>query len=174
LNRTVKSRCYILQAVLSSIKLSPRNAFNLYFYKMAYLEKQLIIKRSQIPGAGKGLYTKKEIAKGERIVEYKGKIITWPEAKQQKYINGYIFYITRNHVIDAYTYIKALARYANDARGFAKIKGLTNNAEYVVDGGKAYIDAKRKIEKGEEILVGYGKEYWDNLKHDLKANEASK
>ena len=141
---------------------------------MAYLEKELIIKRSQIPGAGKGLYTKKEIAKGERIVEYKGKVITWPEAKQQKYINGYLFYVKRNYVIDAYSYIKALARYANDARGFAKIKGLTNNAEYVVDGGKAYIDAKRKIEKGEEILVAYGKEYWDNLKHDLKASEASK
>ena len=114
------------------------------------------------------MYTKKPIAKGERIVEYKGKVITWAEAKQQKGINGYLFYITRNHVIDAWTYMKALARYANDARGFAKVKGLTNNAEYVVDKGKAYIDAKRKIEKGEEILVAYGKEYWDNLKHDLQ------
>jgi len=138
---------------------------------MAYLEKRLVIKRSQITGAGKGLYTKAEIAKGERIVEYKGRIITWKEAKEQKYINGYIFYITRSNVIDALTYPKALARYANDARGFTKVKGLANNAEYVVENGKAYIDAKRKIGKGEEIMVAYGKEYWDNLKKDLQQME---
>jgi uncharacterized protein len=38
---------------------------------MALLEKQLFIKISIIPGAGKGLFTRKPIAKGTRIVEYK-------------------------------------------------------------------------------------------------------
>ena len=46
---------------------------------MALLEKQLVIKKSTIPGAGKGLYTKKPIKKGNRIVEYKGKVSTWKE-----------------------------------------------------------------------------------------------
>jgi len=137
---------------------------------MPYLEKQLVIKRSQLPGAGKGLYAKRAIAKGERIVEYKGRIITWAEAKKQPGINGYLFYITAKKVVDAAGYTKALARYANDARGFTKIKGLLNNAEYVVDDGRVFIDAKRTIAKGEEILVGYGKEYWDNLKTSLRGN----
>jgi len=38
---------------------------------MALLEKQLVVKRSAIPNSGKGLFTKKFIPKGTRIVEYK-------------------------------------------------------------------------------------------------------
>lgn len=136
---------------------------------MAYLEKTLIIKRSQIPGAGKGLFTKQPIEKGARIVEYKGRPITWKEAKQQKGINAYLFFITAEKVLDAKTYLKSLARYANDARGFIRIKGLLNNAEYVIEEGRVFVDAKRAIAKGEEILVDYGKDYWNNLKRDLEA-----
>ena len=36
---------------------------------MALLRKQLYIKKSGIPNAGKGLFTKKPIAKGTRIIE---------------------------------------------------------------------------------------------------------
>ena len=68
---------------------------------MALLEKQLYVKKSQIPGAGKGLFTKKPIPKGTRIVEYKGKRSTWKEVKDDDGKNGYIFYINRKHVIDA-------------------------------------------------------------------------
>ena len=32
----------------------------------------LIVKKSQLPKAGKGLYTKVPIKKGEKIIEYKG------------------------------------------------------------------------------------------------------
>ena len=40
---------------------------------MALLEKHLFVKESTIPGAGKGLFTKVDIAKGSRVVEYKGR-----------------------------------------------------------------------------------------------------
>jgi len=46
-------------------------------------ERHLFIKRSNIPGAGKGLFSKKFIAKGSRIVQYKGKKTTWKEVQQQ-------------------------------------------------------------------------------------------
>jgi len=36
---------------------------------MAYLEKDLFLKKSHLPGAGKGLFTKIEIPKGTIIVE---------------------------------------------------------------------------------------------------------
>jgi hypothetical protein len=39
---------------------------------MAFLEKQLYLKKSHLPGAGKGLFTRKAIAKGSRICEYTG------------------------------------------------------------------------------------------------------
>jgi SET domain-containing protein len=133
---------------------------------MALLEKQLVVKRSTIPASGKGLFTKKFIPKGTRIVEYKGKITTWKEVEHNNGANGYIYYVTRNHVIDARTYTKALARYANDARGLQKIKGLLNNAVYVQDKLQVFIEAAKDIPANSEILVSYGKEYWDAIRHN--------
>src|SRR4051812_18059538 len=101
---------------------------------MALLEKQLFVKKSTIPNSGKGLFTKKFIPKGTRIVEYKGKISTWKDVKDEDGRNGYIFYVNRNHVINALPTTKPLARYANDARGLVKIKGIINNSDYVTDG----------------------------------------
>lgn len=131
---------------------------------MALLEKQLVVKRSTLPGAGKGLFTKKFIPKGTRIVEYKGKITSWKDADHRNGGNGYIYYVKRYHVIDALPRPKALARYANDARGMNKVKGITNNADYVEDGLKVYIESTKDIPANSEIFVGYGKEYWDVIK----------
>jgi hypothetical protein len=135
---------------------------------MALLEKQLVVKRSTIPGSGKGLFTTKEIPKGAKIVEYKGRVTTWKEADHRNGENGYVYYIKRDLVVDALPFRKALARYANDAKGLSRVRGVTNNSEYVEEGGKVYIVAKKKIPKNAEILVGYGKEYWDVIRHNRK------
>ncbi|MEP7256797.1 MAG: SET domain-containing protein-lysine N-methyltransferase [Flavitalea sp.] len=142
---------------------------------MALLEKQLSVKKSTIPDAGKGLFTRKLIPKGSRIVEYKGKISTWKDALHDDGKNGYIYYIKRNHVIDALAYKSYLARYANDARGLKRVKGILNNAEYVEDGLRVFIEAKKDIPANTEILVGYGKEYWDVIRFNIPlwAKEAS-
>ncbi len=137
---------------------------------MALLEKQLVVKTSTLPAAGKGLFTKVAIPKGTRILEYKGKITTWKEVDHNNGANGYIYYVKRTHVIDAGTDKKVLARYANDARGLTRIKGLVNNAEYLEEGLKVYIVAKRNIGAGEEIFVPYGKEYWDVIRHNHKVD----
>src|SRR5882672_756888 len=131
---------------------------------MALLEKQLEIKKSLIPTAGKGLFTKKTIPKGARIIEYIGRITTWKEISKESDSNRYILYINKHHVIDARPYKKAIARYVNDARGIKKIKGVTNNAIYIEEELRVFIEAKKNIPAGSEILVGYGKRYWDNLK----------
>ena len=138
---------------------------------MALLEKHLLVKKSQIPGSGQGLFTKKMIPKDTRIVEYKGKMTTWKEVDHHEGKNGYIYYITRNHVIDASSYKKALGRYANDARGLKRIKGLNNNCVYVQDGLKVYIESTKDIPANSEILVDYGKEYWDVVKYNMKIDE---
>ena len=137
---------------------------------MALLEKHLLVKRSTIPGAGKGLFTKVAIEKGTRIVEYKGRITTWKEVEWDSE-NKYIYTINPRHVIDASKTLKALARYANDARGLTKIKGVTNNCIYVNDGLHAYIESVKDIPAGAEIFVAYGKEYWDVIRQNIK-NEA--
>lgn len=135
---------------------------------MPLLEKQLIIKRSTIPGAGKGLFTKKFISKGTRIVQYKGYTTTWKAVQQAKDFNGYVFYIKRDVVIDAKNYVTTFARFANDASGITKIKGVNNNCVYTIEGDKVFIDAKKDIHAGEEIFVPYGKEYWDVVRHNIK------
>jgi uncharacterized protein len=134
---------------------------------MALLEKHLVVKTSTIPGAGKGLFTKVPIEKGTRIVEYKGRITTWKEVEYDSE-NRYIYTINPKHVIDAKRTLKALARYANDARGISKVKGITNNCIYVNDGLRAFIEAVKDIPAGGEVLVAYGKEYWDVMRKNEK------
>lgn len=138
---------------------------------MALLEKKLEIKTSTLPGAGKGLFTTTAIPKGTRIVEYKGKVTTWAKADHEDGDNAYIFFLNNRHVIDAAKRPSALARYANDARGLGRVRGISNNAEYHGDGKKVYITATKNIAAGAEILVQYGKDYWDVIKKNMKGKE---
>jgi uncharacterized protein len=143
---------------------------------MALLEKQLVVKRSIIPNSGKGLFTKKFISKGTRIVEYKGKKTTWKDVDIDEGRNGYIYYINRNHVVDARPTPQHLGRYANDAQGLTRVKSLTNNSRYIADMDtlRVYIEAVKDIPAGGEILVQYGKEYWDVIKHNMRIDEREK
>lgn len=130
----------------------------------------LFIKKSRIPKAGKGLFTNKAIKKGQKIIEYKGEIINWKEygkrVKENK--DGYLFYINNERCIDAYPTPQYKARYANDAEGLQRIKGLHNNSVYEIIDNKCFIVAERNIEAGEEILVDYTKEYWDCVRYNIK------
>lgn len=130
----------------------------------------LIIKKSQLPAAGKGLFTTKFIKKGTKIIEYRGEIIDWKEyckrVKEDK--DGYLVYINRKKCIDAYNTPQYKARYANDAEGLIRDKRFKNNAEYQVIDDKVYIVAQRDIQPGEEIFVSYSKDYWDVVKYNIK------
>ena len=137
---------------------------------MALFEKYLRIKKSKLPKAGKGLFIKIDIPKGKRVVEYKGKLRLWKNVKHLDGYNGYMMYITRHAVIDAQPAINTFGRYANDAKGFGKTPGLKNNCEYVSEGTKCFIESLRPIRKGEEILVGYGKDFW-KLQRKIRAGE---
>ncbi len=134
---------------------------------MALLEAFLVVKKSSIPGAGNGLFTTRAIPKGTRIAEYKGKHTTWKDVDHRNGTNMYIYYVNKNFVIDARTYTKALARYANDARGLTIIKGLSNNCHYVPDGTRVFIESLKNIPAGAELLVSYGKEYWDAIRYNM-------
>ena len=135
---------------------------------MALLEKSLFIKHSTLSGAGKGLFTKVLIPKGKRIVEYKGKVLTWKAVeKMPDDRNGYVFFFSNRYVIDAWKH-KGFAHYANDAKGIVKVEGLKNNSEYVTEGKRCFIEAIRDISAGSEIFVGYGGEYWQAIRYNLR------
>lgn len=156
-----------------TLNLRPRNIL------MALLEKKLVVRPSTIPDSGMGLFTEVDIPKGTQIVEYKGRVSTWKEANHDDGDNGYIFFVNRNHVIDARRMKSSLARYANDAKGLSKVKGVVNNAEYEPLGTRVFIKALRNIPAGSEIFVSYGKEYWETVRENIKidaqkAKEAAK
>jgi SET domain-containing protein len=139
---------------------------------MALLNKYLFVKKSTLPNAGKGLFTKVFIPKGTRVTEYKGQVLTWKEVeKMADYRNGYVFYFTKNYVIDAWKTKKGLAHYANDAKGLTKVEGLKNNCEYDTEKKRCFVVAMRDIPAGSEILVGYGPEYWQVIRYNIKQDE---
>jgi SET domain-containing protein len=136
---------------------------------MALQEKHLYIKKSALPGAGKGLFTKVFIPKGTRIVEYKGEVLTWKQVeKLPDERNGYVFYITAKHVIDAWRH-KGFAHIANDARGIVRVEGIDNNSEFVTEGKRCFIEATKDIPARAEIFVGYGAEYWQVIRQNIRA-----
>lgn len=142
---------------------------------MALLEKSLFVKKSTIPGAGKGLFTKVDIKKGTRIIEYRGKVVTWKEVeKMADDRNGYVFFFNSKYCIDAWKTNKGVAHYANDAMGITRVEGVKNNAEYVTEKKRCFIEAMRDIPKGSEILVGYGAEYWQVIRYNIRLEQKNK
>jgi SET domain-containing protein len=133
---------------------------------MALLEKDLLVKTSSLPNSGKGLFTKVLIPKKTLIVEYQGEICKWKDV-EDNFDNGYIYFVNRNHVIDAGKSVKFLARYANDATGLSKIKGIRNNSKYTTKGLQVFIEAAEDIPAGGEIFVSYGDEYWKVVKKNI-------
>lgn len=140
---------------------------------MAYLQKWLRVKKSQIPKSGKGLFTTCDIKKGQRIVEYKGRLHKWKDIKYQDATNGYLLYMTSQAVIDGRP-SRSFGRYANDAAGLSRVNGLKNNAEYLYEGKRCYIEAKRFIAAGEEIFVAYGREYWSDRRMEIGMKKVTK
>lgn len=120
-------------------------------------------KKSTLPGVGKGLFARRLILKGERIIEYKGRITTFREVQESEVVNPYIYYVNRNHVIDAMPFPESLGRYANDAQGPVQLAGCVNNAKFLVVAKRVFFEATANIQPGAEIFVSYGKGYWETI-----------
>lgn len=116
----------------------------------------LRIKTSEIPGAGKGVFTTMPIPKGAIICKYTGDIV---QEDDPDYSNPYALQIKERPptFIDASkTNEPGEGRWVNDGRDV-----MPNNAElvYVSRDKMGYVKALRDIRPGEEILVDYGEDY---------------
>lgn len=136
----------------------------------------LIVKTSQLPNSGKGLFTSSPIKKGEKIIEYKGEIIDWKEYEKrvERDEDGYLFFINKKTCIDAFNTPQHKARFANDAAGLSRVKGLRNNSVYEIEDNRCFIVSTRDIKAGEEIFVSYTKEYWDCIRYNIKIGRHKK
>jgi len=136
----------------------------------------LIVKKSKIPGSGKGLYTTKAIKKDSKIIQYRGEEIGWKEYKERvdRDEDGYLFFFNRNKCVDAFHTPQYKARYANDANGFGRVKGLKNNSQYEIFDDACFIVATRDIKAGEEIFTDYTKDYWDSMRYNVNLKKQQK
>jgi SET domain-containing protein len=109
------------------------------------------VRRSGIHG--KGVFALRPIAKGERILEYTGSVITWKQAKKLPPHNPddpnhtFFFHIDDKHVINGLDGGNA-AKWINHACG--------PNCEADEDDGRVFITALRDIAPGEELNYDYG------------------
>ena len=113
--------------------------------------RRIQVRRSGVHG--KGVYSLREIARGETIIEYTGERITWKEAlrRHPHDLNDpdhtFYFHIDDRHVIDANVGGNA-ARWINHA--------CRPNCESDIVDGRVYIKALRRVRPGEELFYDYG------------------
>ena len=124
---------------------------------------------------GKGVFALQPIAEGERIIEYKGQRITWPEALRRHPHNPaepnhtFYFHIDDDHVIDANVAGNA-ARWINHA--------CEPNCQADEVEGRVFVYALRDLQAGEELFYDYGLiidlRYTPKLKREYECRCGSK
>ncbi|MCR4279920.1 MAG: SET domain-containing protein [Candidatus Komeilibacteria bacterium] len=100
--------------------------------------------------SGLGLYCMRDFSRGEKVIEYVGKIISNKEADRKA--GRYLFDLGNRYTLDGSTR-QNIARYINHS--------CRSNCDAYRDGYTIYIEAKRKLKSGEEITFNYGREYFD-------------
>jgi hypothetical protein len=126
----------------------------------------LYIAPSGIPGSGNGLFTKKDIKRGEVILVVTGIRLT-PEQIEANYADSNYLLELNDESGDCME-VTGLARYANDAEGLIVVSGLKNNAEFCSDEDQSiYMCATRNIKAGSEIFTTYGENYWSVTAENL-------
>ncbi len=113
---------------------------------------KIVVRNSAIHG--RGVYAARNIRKGERIIEYKGEIISWKEADRRPPSDPddphHTFYFSLDdgkRVIDANVGGNA-ARWINHSCD-------PNCETEETDDGRVYIEALRDIARGEELHYDY-------------------
>lgn len=102
---------------------------------------------------GKGVYAVRPIHAGERVLEYKGEIITWEEALDrhphdpEQPNHTFYFHLDDGHVIDG-KYQGNSAKWINHS--------CEPNLEAEQVGNRVFLHALRDIAPGEELFFDYG------------------
>ena len=125
----------------------------------------LYIQDSQIPNAGKGLFTAIDIYPNEIISLFKGEILTDNEA-QKRVSEGndrYFINMLDGSLLDSMN-VDCFAKYANDAKAFSKSAFKNNSKITLDDDDNVCIVATKKIKSQHEIFCSYGGKYWKKHK----------
>jgi SET domain-containing protein len=129
----------------------------------------LYVQESQIPNAGKGLFTSLPIFKDEIISLFKGEILSAEEAdiRANNGTNRYFINMLDGTIMDSMK-VKCFAKYANDAEGLVKSE-FSNNATITLDDdNRVCLVATCDIIIGKEIFCSYGRKYWQKQASEIK------
>jgi SET domain-containing protein len=102
---------------------------------------------------GKGVYAIRPIKAGDRVLEYKGEIITWKKAEARHPHDAsqpnhtFYFHLDDGHVIDAKNTGNS-AKWINHS--------CEPNLEAEQNGYRIFLNALRNIKAGEELSYDYG------------------
>ena len=113
--------------------------------------RRIQVRRSGVHG--KGVFALAPLTPGEVVIEYKGEVITWPEALRRHPHDlkdpdhTFYFHVDELHVIDA-KFGGNAARWINHA--------CQPNCEADDVDGRIFIKALRSIKPGEELFYDYG------------------
>lgn len=116
--------------------------------KTQILRARFVVRKAS-PGAGYGLFSTSTIPEGEFVLEYKGRHMQSKAAEHLK--TRYLFEIDSTWTIDGSSRANQ-ARYINHS--------CEPNCEATIKDGRVLIYASRDIEKGEELTIDYGEEYF--------------
>ncbi|MES2566301.1 MAG: SET domain-containing protein-lysine N-methyltransferase [Bacteroidota bacterium] len=135
--------------------------------KWKFMEDDLFIKPSLILGAGKGLFTKVYIEKEDIVTEFTGEKIshTVSLARFLMRQSHSLVHLNATYCIDSCVDKKCLATFINDAKGILRVPYLRNNVKLVSTNGRLFVIAIKNIKAGDELYLGYGKEYWQAMKN---------
>lgn len=100
--------------------------------------------------AGLGLFATRPYKKGERVIEYFGRVIAPAEEYTSR--SKYLFEVNKRKTIDGATR-RNFARYINHS--------CRPNCEPEIEKGRIFIDAIKNIAPGDEFTYDYGKEYFN-------------
>ena len=125
----------------------------------------LYIQDSQIPNAGKGLFTAIDIYPNEIISLFKGEILTDEEAQKRvsEENDRYFINMLDGSILDSMN-VDCFAKYANDAEAFSKSTFKNNSKITLDDDDNVCIVATKKINSQHEIFCSYGVKYWKKHK----------
>lgn len=124
----------------------------------------LFITASQIPNAGKGLFTAIQIEQLEIVSVFKGKILTKKEVLRRIAENDDMYFMNMpdGSIMDCKN-AKCFAKYANDAEGLTKTRFKNNCLITINDADEVCLVAMKKIKAGEELFCSYGSNYWSRF-----------
>jgi SET domain-containing protein len=111
---------------------------------------------------GRGVYARRDIPAGTRIVQYTGEYVTYAvgnrrdKEREKKGKSVYSFVVSKDAVVDGGVG-GGIARYINHS--------CSPNCYVTISGGKIWINALEDIRPGEEITYDYGFTYAYGKKH---------